>query len=84
MVKFKNGLLPEIFSSFFVCNNATHRYPTRTGNKLRTPPTRTTLAANFITRKGVHSWNKLEETITSNLKVGTLKKTLKSVLVSAY
>ena len=69
---------------FFACNNATHRYPTRTGNKLRTPPTRTRLAATFITRTGVHSWNKLEETITSNLKIGTLKKSLRSFIISAY
>ena len=84
MFKFKNGLLPEIFSSFFTCNNATHRYPTRTGNKFRTPVTRTMLAANFITRTGVHSWNTLEESITYNLKIGTFKRKLKSFLVRNY
>jgi hypothetical protein len=84
MFKFKNGLLPDIFSSFFTCNNSNHRYPTRAGNKFRTPITRTTIASKFITRTGVPLWNKLEDSITSNVKIGTFKNKLKTYLIKTY
>ena len=84
MFKFKNGLLPDILKNFFVSNNANHRYPTRTGNKLRTPYARTVAASNFITKTGVTAWNRLEENITSNLKIGTFKKKLKIYLTESY
>jgi hypothetical protein len=84
MFKYANDLLPDIFSNFFVQNNAMHHYPTRAGNQLRTPLTKTTIATNFITKTGLASWNKLENVIRTTLKIGTFKKKLKIYLTGLY
>jgi exonuclease III len=84
MYKYKNGFLPNIFDTFFTCNNENHRYPTRAGNKFRTPFTKTTLATKFITRTGAKLWNELEEHVTTNVKIGTFKIKVKSYLTSNY
>ena len=84
MFKFKYGLLPAIFNNFCIHNNAYHRYPTRGGNKLRVPLTKTAMAKNFITKTGVGIWNSLEDRITENLKIGAFKTNLKKFLVENY
>ena len=84
MYKYKHGLLPAIFDKFFTHNNAYHRYPTRKGNKLRVPLTKTSIANNFITKTGVDIWNSLEDNITENIKIGAFKTQLKKFLVSTY
>jgi hypothetical protein len=77
MFKYKQGLLPEIFSNFFSKNQDNHSYQTRNATKLRTHLTKTQVGTKFIKNTGISSWNQIESTITSNVKIGTFKNLLK-------
>jgi hypothetical protein len=84
MYKYKNLLLPPIFNNLYTENCATHRYPTRIANQLRIPRVKTKLADNFITKTGVHIWNKLGHELDSISRLGTFKYKLKASLCGKY
>ena len=84
MYKYKNNLLPEIFSTMFMENRAFHSYPTRQATSLIIPLTRTKLAASFIKKTGVSLWNSYYPQITNEIKIGLFKKKLTNILVQNY
>ena len=84
MYKYTNGMLPDIFSEFFKFNRDNHHYNTRNANKLSTPLVKSKLATKFIKQTGVLYWNKLENNIGVNCKIGTFKMILKAFIVSNY
>ena len=82
MFKFTHGLLPDIFSSFFIQNQFYHHHNTRSASQFRTPLTKTSHATRFIKFTGVAAWNSLDPSITSACKIGTFKKLLKISIVN--
>jgi hypothetical protein len=83
MFKSQNGLFPDIFNDFFTKNNELHTYHTRNAANLRAPTIKTQIGSKFIRNTGVSFWNNLENSITSNLKIGSYKKVLKSKIINS-
>ena len=82
--KFKNGLLPHTFDSFYTENRAMHSYQTRNASQFRTPLTKSKISSSFLKKTGVTLWNQFENLITHNIKIGLFKKTVTSILISNY
>jgi hypothetical protein len=82
MFKFKNSLLPAIFSDFFSQNQDNHSHNTRNASKLRNRLSKTLVGTKFVTNSGVNFWNILETNITTTLKIGSLKKLLKTYILN--
>jgi hypothetical protein len=80
MFKYKNGLLPDIFTCFFSKNNEYHTHMTQNAAKLITPLSKTQAGTRFIKNMGVGFWNLLENNLTDNLKIGSFKKLLNFIL----
>ena len=83
MFKYTNGLLPDIFVNFFTRNQFYHSHNTRNAAQLRTPLTKTISATKFIKFTGVASWNLLEHSITTTIKIGSFKKLLKKFIINS-
>ena len=81
MFKFQNGLFPDIFNDFFIKNNELHTHHTRNAAKLRVPSVKTHIASKFIRNTGVSFWNRLENEIVVNHKIGTFKRLLKTYII---
>ena len=84
MYKYTKLLLPPFFNNLFTENRMIHNYPTRHSHLLRIPLVKTKLAENFITKTGVHIWNRITTTMDTNVKLGTFKKTYKTLLINNY
>jgi hypothetical protein len=84
MYKYKNNLLPTIFSSLYTENRAFHNYPTRQSTALRIPLTHTKLAASFIKKTGVSLWNTYSPQISIDTKIGLFKQKITQILVDKY
>jgi hypothetical protein len=84
MFKYKNGFLPSIFNNLFVQNLTIHNYPTRNSKKLRIPRMTTKIGDAFITKTGVHLWNKLPDSITTKKTLCPFKGSLIKHLLSTY
>jgi hypothetical protein len=84
MFKFYHNMLPSLFDNFFTCNRDMHSYNTRNAKKLRTPLVKTSLAGKFIKKTGVMLWNKLDNVMNVDCKIGTFKKYLKTYLTQDY
>jgi hypothetical protein len=82
MYKYKNHLLPDIFKNFFTTNSDLHSYPTRNASKLRPPRNTTQFGTRFIKTTGVTFWNKIENQISKDQKIGTFKKHLKKYIIN--
>jgi hypothetical protein len=82
--KYKNGLLPTPFHSFFTTNSQVHRYNTRNANLFRMPVAKTKMASLFIKKTGVNIWNHFSTDITHDMKIGAFKKIIIALLVSTY
>ena len=82
MFKFTHGLLPDIFLNFFTRNQFYHSHNTRNAAQLRTPLTKTISATKFIKFTGVASWNLLEYSITTTVKIGSFKKLLNKFIIN--
>jgi hypothetical protein len=72
--KFKNGLLPPIFTNFFQENQQFHNYPTRQAQNYRNPRTRLKIATTFIKCSGSTLWNALPPEIANITKIGRFKR----------
>ena len=81
MFKYKNNLLPPIFSDFFSKNQDHHTHNTRNASKFRNRLSKTQLGTKCVTNTGVNFWNTLEASIISTLKIGSLKKLLKTHII---
>jgi hypothetical protein len=84
MFKFKNSLLPDIFSTFFITNQDIHTHRTRAATKLRIPLTKSTIANKFIKKAGVGLWNDLDTSITNVNTIGAFKNQIKRHLLNSY
>ena len=82
--KYKNGLLPSPFDSFYITNSQIHGYPTRKAAQLRAPATKTKIATSFIKRTGVNIWNNFSTIITQHMKIGAFKKAIIANLITKY
>ena len=82
--KFKNGLLPHIFDTFYTQNSELHRYPTRAANQLRVPLTKSKHASSFIKKSGVNLWNSQSPELSHQIKIGKFKKDIKSKYLASY
>jgi hypothetical protein len=86
MFKFKKGLLPTLFDSYFSENASHHRYPTRRANQLRMPKVKSKIANSFIRKSGVTLWNTMAEKLEpiGNSSMAVFKKRLIIYLVGKY
>jgi hypothetical protein len=82
MFKLKKNLLPNIFENCFSQNDRFHSFPTRHASQLRPPRIKTQIGSNFIKTTGVNFWNILENTITSNRKIGSFKTHLRKYIIN--
>jgi hypothetical protein len=82
--KYKNGLLPSPFDSFYTTNSQIHNYPTRHANQIRIPTAKTKMASTFVKKTGANIWNTLPNHIHHNMKIGGLKKLVITHLISQY
>jgi hypothetical protein len=82
--KFKNGLLPQIFNSFYTENSQIHGYATRNARQFRIPLTKTKISASFLKKTGVTIWNAFDDQITHTVKIGLFKRQITSLLISKY
>jgi hypothetical protein len=82
MYKFKNNMLPSIFSEFFSTNQDYYMHNTRNASNFRNRLSKTQVGTKFITNTGVNFWNSLEITIITTLKIGSLKKLLKNYVIT--
>jgi hypothetical protein len=82
--KFKNGLLPPTFNSFYTTNNEVHNYHTRHARHLRPPIAKSRIATSFIKKSGVDIWNGFPVTLTHDIKIGLFKKLIMSQLIAQY
>ena len=84
MFSHNRGKLPKIFDNFFHKNEDIHHYATRSASNLRPPRIKTQLAENFLKRTGVKFWNKIQQSIRTNISENTFNKYLKSYLLNPY
>jgi hypothetical protein len=82
--KFKNGLLPQIFDTFYTLNGEIHRYPTRAANQLRVPLTKSKQASSFIKKSGVLLWNSQTQELSHREKIGKFKRYIKTKFLDSY
>jgi hypothetical protein len=82
--KYKNGLLPSPFLTFFTTNRQVHLYNTRHANLFRMPVAKTKIASSFVKKTGVNIWNHFSNDITHEMKIGAFKKLIISLLISTY
>jgi hypothetical protein len=82
--KYKNGLLPSPFNSFYTTNSQIHNYPTRHANHLRMPTAKTKMASSFVKKTGANIWSNLPNHIHHNMKIGGLKKLVIEHLIANY
>lgn len=79
--KFLRGLLPNIFSDFFVRNNDVSDRQTRQKNLLYLPVCRTTLYQKTIKITGVREWNMKAHLLNRQCSQHTFKKHLKELIL---
>ena len=84
MFKFKNNLLPDNFTDYFVQVNAIHNYGTRSSDMYRPCNFVTDLARNTIRRQGPILWNDIDASIQSSTSLNIFKSKYKHFLLSAY
>ena len=82
--KYKNGLLPSPFDSFYTTNSQIHNYPTRHAHQIRIPTAKTKMASTFVKKTGANIWNSLPNNIHHNMKIGVFKKLVITHLISQY
>ena len=84
LYNYTQNCLPEVFDSFFTENCNFHNYPTRTGNDLTQPYTRTMFAHSQIRSSGVLFWNSLSHHVKTSHTLNIFKRRLKSLLIATY
>ena len=84
MFKFKNSMLPDMFSNYFVTARTIHNYGTRHSDSLRPYNFNTNLARNTIRREGAILWNGIDDHICNSKSLNVFKSIYKQKLISNY
>ena len=81
MFKVWHCLIPESFTSLFVCNNAIHSYNTRQSLLFHVPKARTDYMKRAISNRGVHIWNYLCSKLSTDCSYLSFKQSIKRFLL---
>ena len=83
MFKFKNLIqdLPSSFHNFFCIRSDFHSHATRHKDDFNLPFCRTCKHQSFITFRGPHLWNSLNDSLKSSPSLPIFKKHLKNFLI---
>ena len=79
MYKYVHGMLPPIFHMYEM-NTDVHYYNTRQSTSFHIPLCTSNRSQRTIRYTGTKLWNKLNQTIDINLKIGTFKKHVKNYI----
>lgn len=82
MFKFIKGMLPDMFDDMFTRNSSVIRRVTRQQHKLAIPRCRTTAFQKTLRFTGVQEWNEICDTVDHFCSVHTLKKRVKTYIIS--
>ena len=81
MYKYHHSMLPPVLD-MFVKNCQVHSYNTRQSDHLHVPKCRTELSKMSFKYQAVMVWNHIYQSVDVNIGIGTLKRHLKSHLLS--
>ena len=81
MYKYINQMSPPIFD-MFVLNSDIHSYGTRNSNMFHIPACPTNRSQKTLKYTGAKCWNSISSGISTNCKIGTFKKHLRSYILS--
>ena len=83
MFRYRRGLLPSVFSDFYIRNSVMHNYGTKRINNFRTPAFKVTPRVRSIRRAGVYCYNYFNDKIEMfvNVSIHSYKKNLKSYVL---
>ena len=84
MYKFKNNMLPDNFTNYFITAGSIHNYVTRSVNSYRPHGFNTDLAMNTIRRQGPILWNDIDDSICNSKSLKIFKRTYKHSIISDY
>ncbi len=84
MYRFENSNLPNSFVDFFIKNNATHNYNTRSGSHLKTIKPSLIINKYSIKYSGSKLWNSLGNELKNSQTIKAFKLKYKKHLISNY
>ena len=81
MFKFHHGLLPAVFSEFFVQNNQVHSHNTRQAEHMHVPLLKCNPASLSLRKLGVRSYNHFRGVLNIDCTEVTYKYNLKTYIL---
>ena len=84
MYRFENNTLPISFQDFFMKNNATHNYNTRSASQLKLIRPNLNINKYSIKYSGSKLWNSLDSELKNSKTINSFKSNYKKTLISKY
>ena len=81
MYKYKNSLLPNVFTNFFILNSDIHTHNTRSSSKIHLTQTRTNYKKQSLRHYGAQIWNQIENTIQQSKTLNQFKNRIRKTLL---